>query len=647
MSQGPACRRTSRRVFTREEAAWAGGMLHDVMDRAESALPVPELPRTADEWLRMRRRLRARLLDTLGVVPSETCPLDPRTLGVTERSGYRVERVVFNSRPDCPVPANLYLPARVRRPAPAVLCPHGHAQDGKAHRLYQRHHITLARKGYVVLSFDMVGFGERAAMGHRHAYAPFLHGGSLIGMILWDGLKALDYLVSRPEVDPARIGCTGNSGGGKQTIFLSALDDRVAVSVPAGYSATYRYTAAKERHICACNMAPGFLRFGELDLVFGMIAPRPLLMLMGRDDRLFPFDSVQHVFRRTRRIYRLLGAEDRVDLALCDCGHPYDLPKRQVMYAWFNRFLMGNTDPQAASEPRLRTERPGDAAVTCFPGGVLPDGAATAAELAARDGQSVLRRARRRLDRKGGVERARRDLRQLLWPDGKPRAKLSARTRGKAQTGDGTAEKVLIFLGADVALPCVLHAQGRRPSSVVVVVDDRGKSSPRARRATRRMMSEGHAVAAVDLRGWGESRGTELSEDGELDEHVAAQRGLTYGLPLMGLRVFDLLCVRNWARQRWPSCRVGLWGGGLGAVAACLAAAADRGFDFLTCRDIPATFLPPRCGDPPYPLSFYLHGILRVGDVADILRLASPTRVEVESALSVEGRRVAGASIEP
>ena len=616
-------------VLTKEESVWARGMIHDCLDAVEREMPKHTLPKSAAEWETMRARIREKLLDTLGIVPSQTCDLDARTVGVTDRPGYRIEKVIFHSRPDCPVTANVYVPERVEFPAPAVLCPHGHAAEGKAYPLYQHHHIGLVKKGFVVMSFDMIGYNERAAMGHRQMFAPYLTGGSLIGMILWDGMKALDYLCARPEVDAKRIGCTGNSGGGKQTLFLSALDERVAVSAPAGHGATYLYTAQKERDICACNTVAGFLSFAEMDYVFGLIAPRPLLMVMGMDDRLFPFDLVRKVFRRVRRIYRLLGVEDRVELSLSNCGHGYELPKREAMYAWFNRHLKGIDDPAKAKEPQIRPEKVGSRAITCFPKGRYPAQAATTNQLVLREAEAVLTQARARLSRKGGKERAKRRLAKLLWPKGVPRGRVTAEARGKTRTAKGETEKLLLHTEPGVVVPCLLRRPARRRRKIVILVDDAGKSSTRARAVARAMTSQGVTVAAIDPRGWGETAGRELSEDGAVDEHYASQRGLIFGRPLMGIRALDLARTRDYLKQRWPSSTVGIYGIGLGALVGCLAAAADGGFDSLTCEGLPVSFLPSGKAETRHPLSFYVYDILDIGDVRDLLALVGRPKVTV------------------
>ena len=610
-------------VFSSSERVWAESALQDHMDRVEKALPLPPTPRDAAEWARQREALRKEFMRRVGLPPPEAHEPSVRVVGVARRKDYRVERLVIESRPGCPVSATLYVPARAEFPAPAVLGPHGHAAQGKAYPLYQSCFVALAKMGFVVLSYDMQGYNEREFMGHKNVFTPLLRGGAFIGQIIWDGMKALDYLCSRPEVDASRIGVTGNSGGGKQSLCLSALDDRIAVSAPAGHNGTYAYTAGKERRLCACNMVPGLLRFGEMDRLYALIAPRPLLMVQSTGDNLFPMDSVRRVFRLTKRVYRLLGAEDKVDLFMGFCGHSYEQEKREAMYAWFLRHLMGVDDPEAAKEPRLRLEAPESPALRCFVEG-RPEGALTSDDLGRLDGEAVLEKARRRLDRPNGEAAARRELRRVLWPAGRPRGKVTAESRGVSKSRAGAVEKVVLFTEPGVPVPCLIHTSRKKPRGVALIVDDAGKSSAKARKRVREALKAGRAAVAVDLRGWGETRPHELSDDGDLDEFVAAHRGLIYDAPLMGRRVHDLLAVHDWLRGRWPEAPVALFGVGQGAVAALLAAAVDGGFAEVNCDGLPRSFLPAKGKPADQPLAFYLYRVLQVGDIPDLAPLAAP-----------------------
>jgi len=203
-----------------------------------STLPILPLP----DWQQHCEGVRARFRASLGPLPERT-PLNAQVTGRLERDGYTVEKLLLESQPGFYVTANLYLPVPGRFPAPAILNPVGHWRHGKAEDLVQARGIGLARHGYVALIYDPIGQEERSqeresvqrrnpqpAATRQHAAAGLpctLIGQTIINHILWDGVRMLDYLESRPEVDATRIGCTGASGGGYQTMFLNALDPRI------------------------------------------------------------------------------------------------------------------------------------------------------------------------------------------------------------------------------------------------------------------------------------------------------------------------------------------------------------------------------------------------------------------------------------
>ena len=185
--------------------------------------------------------VRSQLWELMGGRPEET-PLNPRITGTLERNGYRIEKLIFESMPQIYVTANLYVPTGGKPPFLAILAPIGHTGNGKAAMRYQYTYQNLARKGYVVLTWDPFGQGERIqylqpgtnhtrfhaiSMEHTMAGRPMVLFGDAFALYLaWDGIRGLDYLLTRPEVDPQRIGCTGQSGGGTMTMFLGALERR-------------------------------------------------------------------------------------------------------------------------------------------------------------------------------------------------------------------------------------------------------------------------------------------------------------------------------------------------------------------------------------------------------------------------------------
>ena len=209
---------------------------------------------TPDQVAARQAEVRAKILAMLGPFPAKT-PLHPRITGSLERKGYRVENVLFESRPDNYVTANLYLPTESGEgPFPAILGSCGHSNNGKASTVYQRVFAGLAKLGFVVLVYDPPGQGERFLYFDPQLGESVLHpewpttvehtmagiqclltGSNAANYFVWDGIRGIDYLLSRPEVDPDRIGATGNSGGGTLTAYIAAVDERVKVAVPSCY----------------------------------------------------------------------------------------------------------------------------------------------------------------------------------------------------------------------------------------------------------------------------------------------------------------------------------------------------------------------------------------------------------------------------
>jgi dienelactone hydrolase len=331
------------------------------------------VPATREAWEARRRAVREQVLVALGLWPlPEKTPLDPVVHGKVDRDGYTVEKVFFASTPGHYVSGNLYRPraSEGREPPsekhPGVLCPHGHWRNGRffeapdkevEKQLAQKAEATangaryplqarcaqLARMGCVVFHYDMVGVADSTALPHAGGFADpeaLLRLQSAMGLQTWNSIRALDFLLSLPDVDPKRIGVTGASGGGTQTFILGAVDDRPAAAFPAVMVSTQMQGG------CVCENAP-YLRIGTGNVeLAGLFAPRPLGMTGAND---WTIDIERKGLPELKALYRLYGAEDRV-LAKCfpQFEHNYNQVSREVMYHWFNRHLgLGQPEPVA------------------------------------------------------------------------------------------------------------------------------------------------------------------------------------------------------------------------------------------------------------------------------------------------------------
>src|SRR5678815_989325 len=302
----------------------ANRLLRDYFAREVTAIesqPLPA-PKSVEEWEKTRASMRKQLAEMLGLDPfPERTPLNATKTGEFAVDGCVIENLHYQSEPGLYVTANLYRPPKVEGRLPAILYVCGHsdvkAADGsslgnKTH--YQHHGAWFARHGYVCLVIDTVQLGEIRGFHHGtynlNRWWWVSRGYTPAGVEAWNGIRGIDYLVSRPEVDPERIGVTGRSGGGAYSWWIAALDDRVKVAAPTAGITTLRnhvVDGTVEGH-CDCMFMVNTYRW-DYDRVAALIAPRPLLIVNTDKDTIFPLDGVYSVYKNVRGLYRALGAE--------------------------------------------------------------------------------------------------------------------------------------------------------------------------------------------------------------------------------------------------------------------------------------------------------------------------------------------------
>ena len=327
---------------------WMDQIAQRHLQRRENA--IAEIHTVADAE-RRKREVRETLMEILGGLPNYDGPLNPKVTGRIQNESYTIEKVMFESLPGFFVTANLYRPNQPGR-YPGVLLQSGHTQEGKAEP--QRLAANLALKGFVSLAFDPVGQGEReqtynrdlggpsagwSVNEHIHAGAQsILVGESVARYFIWDAKRALDYLVSRPEVDAARIGAAGCSGGGALTTFIGALDPRIKAVVPACFPNSYRLLFAGPDPDSEMSW-PNFLARGldTADFV-ELSAPTPWLIQATKDDYFTP-PGGKLVYEEARPWYTLYGAEDKVSFFVGPGPHGTPLVSREAVYEWLIRWL--------------------------------------------------------------------------------------------------------------------------------------------------------------------------------------------------------------------------------------------------------------------------------------------------------------------
>jgi dienelactone hydrolase len=506
-SAGSDLEQAVRTLRPKDVSAAGSAVLDNLEARAQLALS--SIPRARDRRAAdaARQALRERLDRSLGLHLLPWPPeLKPRVVGTLNRPGYRVEKIVYQTLPDLLVPAHLYLPAFVKEPAPAVLFYPGHWwADSKARPDFQAFCINMARLGFVVLSFDPFGQGERgvSARDHRRTEA-LLVGVAQQGIAAYETRCALAYLVSRKEVDRTRIGMTGASGGGYNTWITTALDDRITAAVPVVGTSEF----LEQIHVCRpldwyhaaehCHFVPGLIRYANNHEFLAMAAPRPLLIIAAERDESFPIDGVRGVYEYGKALYDSYGAGERIGMMEDRSeGHGYQRKKREAAYGWFLRWLMHRGDGSPCAEPPTETAAFDDAELRCFPaGGNQPAGPAIVGMV-------------KRLARDLPPRPSRLDLAAVLGPWPQHSEPGRAARAGMAIAFEGmqaSVQRVLVPSEPGITLPAFLLApeDSAKIKGVVLALEDRGKEAVASEHVLKQALDRGWAVCGADPRGIGE-----------------------------------------------------------------------------------------------------------------------------------------------
>jgi len=314
---------------------------------------------TLDDWKRERPEKRRELLSMLGLDPlPKKTPLRARVTGGFDRPAYRVENIVFESKPGLYVTGNLYLPKQPEGKVPVVVYLTGHSPwPAGSKAAYQLHGIWFARNGYAAFLLDNLEFGEVPGYHHGTHDLGLWYWQSLgytpAGPEVWNAIRALDYLETRPEIDARRVAVTGGSGGGAITWYAAAVDERFRVAVPerATWTVANQVGADIVDENCDCIYFTNTHR-RDLPLAAALIAPRPLKILSARRDGMFPPAGYHEVYRRVRRIYELYGAAGKVAEYDYDAPHRDILPFRKQAAEWINRWLRNDRRPYEEGEIR-------------------------------------------------------------------------------------------------------------------------------------------------------------------------------------------------------------------------------------------------------------------------------------------------------
>lgn len=625
-------------------------------NRALAELNSPEAVRRRQQWV------RETFWKLIGGMPERT-PLSAQVLGGFERPGYRLEKVVYQSRPGFHITANLYIPSPARPPLPGVLFQMGHSLNGKAADSYQRCCQALARLGYLVLAFDPMGQGERVyypdstgirtrlgSADEEHT-APgrqmLLLGDTATRLQVWDALRSLDYLASHPLVDPERLASTGQSGGGTLTMLLVCADDRLAAAAVA--------SGNTENFACADFHPPGSTDdaeqnllgsaragFDRWDLLYPM-APKPLLV-SASDMDFFGTYSPSYIssgweeYQKLLRIYTILGAAEQLAWSSTPLPHGLSYDTRLKIYNWFQRWL--KQDPRPIEQEPPTSPEPERALWVADTGSTVKSFASlTPFEMNRRNlpGPTA---------RRPGPE----VLARLLAIE-PPAAGCRFHLLGRAAAGGLSIEAAEVPSAPGVWLPAWLflpESQDRR-KPVLLLLDPAGRNTRwREGELCQQLARAGWPVCAADVRGVGDlapefARGAARYARSHNDEENYAWASLILGRPLVGQRVTDSMALVAALAAYAPLAGRSIWvaARGLLTVPALFAAALETRIERLylagglvSFRNLAET------ENYNYAFGNTVFGLLKHLDLPDAAAMIAPRAITLGATVNAAGRRL-------
>ncbi len=318
---------------------------HELYDAAPRKLRFQA--RTAKQAEAWQAKLRAKLTELLGGFPSERVPLRPASLEIREFPGYRREKIVFDSKKGVSVLAYVLTPSQGRRPFPTMICVPGHGRGvddiigiddkgrDRAEKEGYQHDFALqaVEAGLAAVAIEPMAFGCRRdpitakkrlgdSACQPSAGGALLVGQTMIGWRVWDVMRTIDFIATRPELDARHVGLMGISGGGTCTLFSSALEPRIRAALVSGYLNTFHASVGSLSH-CIDNYVPGILNWAEMYDIAGLIAPRPLFVESGEKDNIFPIQASIESFQKVKEIYTVFDAAAQVEQEVFNESHSF------------------------------------------------------------------------------------------------------------------------------------------------------------------------------------------------------------------------------------------------------------------------------------------------------------------------------------
>jgi len=528
--------------------------LYDLRDQEIARLE------TKEDWQNRQEWVKNKLDKLIGPFPEKT-PLNPRITGILQKEGYRIEKLVYESMPGFYVSGCVFIPDQIKEKAPAILNVIGHNQEAFRAELYQIVYLNLVKKGFIVLAIDPIGQGEAvqfydqgigfSKVGYtvvEHSYAgnlTFLSGKSLARYFAWDGIRAIDYLVSRPDVDPERIGVTGFSGGGTVTTYVSALDERVKASVPCSWSTYCRgLTETKGTQDPDSFFYHGLREGITVEDLLEIRAPVPTLMTFTSRDEYLSIQGARNTSQEVKDAYKAFDKEENLQFVEDDDKHWLTPKIRLAIYSFFMKHLDVPGNPAEGDVELIPVEE-----LKITPTGQVSTWleAENVQRINAKETELLLRNLEQsRLDIPLHLNKVKTKAMELSgyvapeYNDGQPFF------NGRYQRNGYSVGKFAIKGEGDYVIPVLLFVPELKNTTypAIIYIHPEGKvKEAKPGGEIEKLVKKGYIVAAPDILGIGETSNTATREGA--DDYT----GVLIGRSTPGLQAGDIVRVVNYLKH--------------------------------------------------------------------------------------------------
>lgn len=524
---------------------------------------------TTQDYLARQEAVRKKLYQLVGPFPEKT-PLNARVTGVLRMEDYQVEKLLYESLPGYYVTAALFLPENLKGKAPAIIYASGHTANGFRSDTYQHIILNLVKKGFIVLAFDPIGQGERLQYGTdkegkarfgpttEHSYPGaqcYLSGYSPTKYFIWDGIRSLDYLLTREEVDPERIGMTGRSGGGTQTAYTAALDDRILAAAPECFITSMEYVlksiGPQDAEQNLIHMISEGLDHADL---LEVRAPRPGLMITTTRD-FFSIQGARETFAEVRQFYEALEAGEQIAMVEDDEGHASTKRNREAMYAFFQKHLdnpgsPADQDVELINETELWVTESGQLASS-----IKSESIYSLNRKIARNQMATLKLSRTREDLEEHLDHTVIGAKRcsgFILPEEHEKAVFS----GRYVTDTYVLETYLIPGGGNYMLPAAMFRPlGEGNREVVLLLDEQGMEHAIKKDSLliASLLKQGYSLLVFDVRGTGSLGPGYLKGDAYIGNTSFNQwfAGILTNKSLVGMRVEDIFRMTHFTESEF------------------------------------------------------------------------------------------------